>query len=195
LQYEFKLPAAMPVIVGLGNPGKKYASTRHNIGFELINSLADSLSVQLKSGRGAYITGKATHPHQRIRLAKPTTYMNDSGLAVQQLLQWYNIEPEQCLVCYDDINLETGVIRLRRGGSPGGHNGIKDIIQKLGTDRFPRLRIGIGRDFNEGRQVQYVLSPFSAKERKILDPAIAKASDAVMTFVEDDIELAMNNFN
>jgi PTH1 family peptidyl-tRNA hydrolase len=185
----------MPVIVGLGNPGKKYASTRHNIGFELINSLADSLSVQFKSGRGAYVTGKAAHPHQGIRLAKPTTYMNDSGLAVQQLLQWYNMEPEQCLVCYDDINLETGAIRLRREGSSGGHNGIKDIIQKLGTGQFQRLRIGIGRHFNEGRQVQYVLSPFSAKERTLIDPAIAKASDAVITFAEDGIEQAMNDFN
>lgn len=185
----------MPVIVGLGNPGKKYASTRHNIGFELINKLTDTLSVQLKSGRGPYVTGKAAFPHQEIRLAKPTTYMNESGLAVQQMLQWLGKMPDECLICYDDINLETGVIRLRRGGSAGGHNGVKDIIQKLGTDRFPRLRVGIGHNFRFGRQIQYVLSPFASKEREIIDIAIAKAADAAITFAREGIETAMNDFN
>jgi PTH1 family peptidyl-tRNA hydrolase len=185
----------MPIIVGLGNPGKKYAATRHNVGFSLIDKLAESLSVQLKSGRGSYMTGKAPFPYQQVRLAKPTTYMNESGFAVQQLLQWFGTEPDECLVCFDDINLDAGDIRLRRGGSAGGHNGVKDIIQKLGTKRFPRLRIGIGHDFHAGRQIQYVLSPFPAKERDIIDLAIAKASDAAMTFANEGIDLAMNNFN
>src|SRR5699024_8553109 len=141
----------MAVIVGLGNPGKKYDGTRHNVGFKLIDKLADLLSVQLNSGRGPYLTGKSAFPHQNIRLVKPTTFMNESGKAVQQLLKWYRTKPEECLVCYDDLNLDVGALRLRRGGSAGGHNGIKDIIRKLGTNQFPRLRVGIGHNFHEGR--------------------------------------------
>jgi len=185
----------MAVIVGLGNPGKKYSGTRHNVGFEIIDKLAESLSVQLKSGRGPYLSGKAPFPHQGIQLVKPTTFMNESGFAVQQLLDWHSTEQEECLICFDDLNLDTGSIRLRPGGSAGGHNGIKDIIQKLGTDQFPRLRVGIGNDFREGRQVQYVLSPFSGKQREVIDISIAKAAEAAVTFSEKGIDAAMNDFN
>lgn len=185
----------MPLIIGLGNPGSKYAGTRHNIGFEVIDRLADSMSVRLTPGKGPFHVGKGNHAGLSIYLIKPTTYMNKSGDAVQQAINWYKDELRNCLICYDDLDLEIGTIRLRPGGSAGGHNGIKDIIQKLGTNAFPRLRIGIGNAFPRGHQVRYVLSPFSEEERKVMDPTLDKAVDAVYCYIREGIEQAMNKFN
>lgn len=185
----------MPLIAGLGNPGAKYAGTRHNIGFELIDELADVLNIKLGPGKGPFYIGKAKYQGKQLILLKPSTFMNNSGSAIQQALHWFKMQPDQCLVCYDDLNIELGSIRMRPGGSAGGHNGIKDIIQKLGTDKFPRLRIGIGDDFRDGQQVQYVLSPFNDKQREIIDITIKKAVDAVLRFTNDGIDEAMNQFN
>lgn len=185
----------MPLIIGLGNPGSKYAGTRHNIGFELIDKLAQAMSVRLGPGKGPFHVGKGNHAGHSIYLVKPTTYMNKSGDAVQQAVNWYKEDVGNCLVCYDDLDLDVGTIRLRPNGSAGGHNGIKDIIQKLGTDAFLRLRIGIGNDFPRGQQVQHVLSPFSDEERKIIDPTLDKAADATFCFIREGIEEAMNKFN
>ncbi|NGP89601.1 aminoacyl-tRNA hydrolase [Fodinibius halophilus] len=185
----------MPLIIGLGNPGSKYAGTRHNIGFELIDTLAQSLSVRLGPGKGPFHVGKGNHAGQPLYLIKPTTYMNNSGKAVRQAINWYKKEIDHCLVCYDDLALEVGTIRLRPNGSAGGHNGIKDIIQQLGTNAFPRLRIGIGSDFPKGQQVQHVLSPFTDKERTVLNPTLDKAADATFCFIREGIEEAMNKFN
>lgn len=185
----------MPVIVGLGNPGNKYAGTRHNIGFEVINRLAQRHSVHLGPGKGPYHDGDWHYHGQKLILAKPTTYMNRSGDAVVQLLNWYDIDPSECLVCYDDLNLPIGTLRLRPKGSAGGHNGIKDIIHKLGTDQFPRLRVGIGDNFRDGNQVDYVLSTFSKKELKTMDEVLDRACEAALSFVDDGIDTAMNNFN
>ncbi len=185
----------MPLIIGLGNPGNKYAGTRHNIGFEFIDKLAQSMSVRLGPGKGPFHVGKGTHAGYSVYLIKPTTYMNNSGDAVRQAVNWYKEDVENCLVCYDDLDLDIGTIRLRPGGSAGGHNGIKDIIQKLGTNAFPRLRIGIGNDFPRGQQVQYVLSPFSEDERKVIEPTLDKAIDASFCFFREGIEEAMNKFN
>lgn len=185
----------MTVIVGLGNPGSKYAGTRHNVGFELIDRLAASQSVTLGPGKGPFHVGTGHFKGEKLILVKPTTYMNLSGDAVQQVLNWYKVKPENCLVCYDDLALELGTIRLRPGGSAGGHNGVKDIILKLGTDEFPRLRIGIGNSFAEGRQVDYVLSKFDRNERKIIDEVLDMAVDAVHSFLRAGINQAMNDFN
>lgn len=185
----------MPIIIGLGNPGSKYAGTRHNIGFELIDRLADTMSVRLGPGKGPFHVGKGNHAGQSMYLVKPTTYMNNSGNAVQQVVNWYKEDLSNCLVCYDDLDLEVGTIRLRPNGSAGGHNGIKDIIQKLGTNAFPRLRIGIGNNFPRGQQVQYVLSPFSEDERKVIEPTLDTAIDACFCFLREGIEEAMNKFN
>jgi PTH1 family peptidyl-tRNA hydrolase len=185
----------MPLIIGLGNPGSKYAGTRHNIGFEVIDRLTDSMSVKLTPGKGHFHTGKGNHAGRSIYLIKPTTYMNNSGDAVKQALNWYKEDVGNCLICYDDLDLEIGTIRLRPGGSAGGHNGIKDIIQKLGTNAFPRLRIGIGNDFPRGQQVRYVLSPFSDEERKVIVPVLDKAVDAIFCYIREGIEQAMNEFN
>jgi PTH1 family peptidyl-tRNA hydrolase len=121
--------------------------------------------------------------------------MNNSGDAVQQVINWYKTDIDSCMVCYDDLNLDIGTIRLRPGGSAGGHNGIKDIIQKLGTDNFPRLRFGIGNEFPKGQQVNYVLSPFTDEEEQAVNDAIDRAIDAVFTYVRDGIEQAMNEYN
>lgn len=185
----------MPVIVGLGNPGNKYAGTRHNIGFEFLDRLAEHLSIRIGPGKGPFHMGTGTYQRQKLILVKPTTYMNLSGDAVQQILHYYKIDPEECLVCYDDLDIDTGNIRLRAKGSAGGHNGIKDIISKLGTDSFPRLRIGIGNDFSKGRQVDYVLSQFSSKEKKLLNETLDTAVDAALCFTTDGIDAAMNSFN
>lgn len=185
----------MPLIIGLGNPGSKYAGTRHNIGFEVIDRLADAMSVRLSPGKGSFHEGKGNHAGHSIYLIKPSTYMNKSGDAVQQAVNWYKEDVGNCLICYDDLDLEIGTIRLRPGGSAGGHNGIKDIIQKLGTNAFPRLRIGIGNEFPRGQQVRYVLSPFSDEERKVMDTVLDKAVDAAFCFFREGIDQAMNEFN
>lgn len=185
----------MPLIIGLGNPGRKYAGTRHNVGFTLIDLLADSLSARMGPGKGPFQVGKGNHAGHSLYLIKPTTYMNNSGEAVQQAVNWYKEDIDQCLVCYDDLDLEVGTIRMRPDGSAGGHNGIKDIIQQLGTNAFPRLRIGIGNDFPKGQQVQHVLSPFSDDEQTVLTPTLDKAVDAILCFTREGIEEAMNKFN
>lgn len=185
----------MPVIVGLGNPGQKYAGTRHNVGFELIDRLIAVQSVSMGPGKGPFLIGTTRINNQKVALVKPTTYMNNSGDAVQQVLNWYKLPPEECLVCYDDLDIEIGNIRLRAKGSAGGHNGIKDIIKKLGSKSFPRLRIGIGDKFARGLQVNYVLSQFSSEERKNVDKALNLAEEAVLTFIREGIEKAMNDFN
>lgn len=185
----------MPLIIGLGNPGSKYAGTRHNVGFKLIDKLASSMSVRLGPGKGPFYVGKGNHAGHGIYLVKPTTYMNNSGDAVRRALNWYKEDIDHCLICYDDLDLDIGTIRLRPGGSAGGHNGIKDIIRQLGTDQFPRLRIGIGNDFPKGQQVQHVLSPFSKPEQEKLSPALDSAVDAALCFVREGIDAAMNKFN
>ena len=185
----------MPLIAGLGNPGQKYAGSRHNIGFEVINKLADTLSIQMGPGKGPFYIGKTKYKGHQLLLVKPSTYMNNSGDALQQALHWFKMQPDECLVCYDDLNIDVGTLRLRPGGSAGGHNGIKDIIQKLGTDSFPRLRVGIGDDFRDGQQVPYVLSQFDKKQREIMDITVSKAADAVLSYTIDGIDAAMNKFN
>src|SRR5699024_1046382 len=169
----------MPLIVGLGNPGQKYAGTRHNIGFSFIDLLADIMSVRMGPGKGPFHVGKDRHAGQSLYLVRPTTYINNSGTAVQKAMNWYKKEAENCLNCYDDLALKLVNIRLRRKGSAGGHNGIKDIIQKLGTDKFPRLRIGIGNSFEMGQQIQYVLSPFKDRKSTRLNSSHVSISYAV----------------
>lgn len=185
----------MFLIAGLGNPGAKYSGTRHNVGFQLIEKLCDKLSVKMKAGKGPFFTGKSNYKRKKIILLQPTTFMNNSGRAVQQAAHWFKIPSEHCLICYDDLNLRVGSIRLRRGGSAGGHNGIKDIIQKLGTESFPRLRIGIGNDFIEGQQSSYVLSQFSKDQLPLIEEAVDNAVKAALQFVTKGVETAMNHYN
>lgn len=185
----------MALIAGLGNPGPEYKHTRHNVGFDLVDLIADRLSVTFEPDNGLYQWGEGRFKGQSVVLIKPTTFMNRSGKAVKKALLRSGFDTQECMVCYDDLNLDVGKIRLRPSGSAGGHNGISDIIKELNTRDFPRLRIGIGNDFSRGRQADYVLSPFSVDDRITIDQTLDTAADAVLTFLRAGIDIAMNEFN
>jgi len=184
------------LIVGLGNPGADYVYTRHNIGFVVVDTLADKIGADpFQHGRGNVLEAMGRIRGRNIVLAKPLTYMNRSGGAVKALLGGNGLQPEDMLVVYDDIALPVGKLRLRKSGSAGGHNGVQDIIDVLGTDVFPRLRFGIGNDFSRGRQADYVLSPFDSSEDDDVDEGVVRALDAISAFVTEGLVTAMNRFN
>lgn len=182
------------LIVGLGNPGPEYASTRHNIGFHVADALAGLNNVAFASDRYADVA-ELRHKGRTFILAKPQTFMNLSGKAVRYWMEKEKVEMERVLVVTDDLALPFGKIRLRANGSAGGHNGLTSIIEVLGSQDFPRLRFGIGSDFPRGRQAEYVLSPWTAEERKTLDERLEIACKAVLQFGLLGIASAMNNFN
>lgn len=185
----------MALIVGLGNPGLEYEGTRHNVGFELIDILSKKLTITLEKGNGLFFMGKGQFKSRPVTLVKPITYMNRSGKAVSKALSVSGDSLSECMICYDDIHLESGRIRIRPSGSAGGHNGLSDIVNQLQSKEIPRLRIGIGNDFARGRQAEYVLEPFTSAQRKKIDEALEVASEAILTFIRGDIEKAMNQFN
>lgn len=196
---SFALPDSLPdrlmtLIVGLGNPGPEYADTRHNVGFMVVDALAGRLRVDLAREHNADV-GWGRHKGRKVGLVKPQTFMNRSGDAVQPLVDAHDLSPEQILVVVDDVHLETGQLRLRPGGSSGGHNGLEHIAQRLGTTDFPRLRVGIGNDYGRGEQADYVLAPFSAQQRDAIDDALINACNAALTVVRDDLTAAMNRYN
>ena len=195
----------MKLIVGLGNPGKQYVGTRHNIGFEAVDMLAKRLGWISKAGEfeklaranfdGLAMDGSVLGLSEKLLLLKPLTYMNLSGRSVQAASAFYRIEPQDLMIVLDDLALPCGRLRIRSGGSSGGHNGLKDIERALGTDQYPRLRIGIDPppQFVPGKD--YVLQPFTAEQRKMLEPAIEKSASALMTWMEKGVVTAMNEFN
>ncbi len=185
----------MALIAGLGNPGVEYKGTRHNVGFELIDILSEKLTITLKPGNGLFFFGKGQFKSKKVTLIKPVTFMNRSGKAVSRAIAETETPLSDCLICYDDINLEPGKIRIRPSGTAGGHNGLTDILNQLQTREIPRLRIGIGNDFPRGRQSDYVLSPFTPEQRKLVDEALEVASEAILAFLRGGIDLAMNKFN
>lgn len=185
----------MALIVGLGNPGSEYDKTRHNVGFEVIDRLSKELNIALEPKGGPWFMGIGRHKGNKLVLLKPTTFMNLSGQAVSKALRILDLTPQQCLVITDDLNLPAGKVRIRKTGSDGGHNGLSDIITKLGTTDFPRIRIGVGNNFPKGRQAEYVLSPFDAAERDQIDLALGKAAEAALCFTREGIDVAMNRFN
>jgi PTH1 family peptidyl-tRNA hydrolase len=183
----------MKLIVGLGNPGRKYEGTRHNVGFRVMDALADRHRLEWESARC-----DAVIAHWRAaatRIAKPLTFVNASGQAVLDLLQFYKIDPADLLVVVDEANLELGRLRARGAGSAGGHNGLKSIIGVLGSDAFARLRIGVGRGDARRDLADHVLAKFEPPERSIVAEAIGRAADAVELFVAEGIEPVMNRFN
>lgn len=185
----------MIILIGLGNIGSKYESTRHNIGFEVLDEIADTLKISFGPGNGPFEIAEGRYKSRKVALVKPTTFMNLSGTAVKKALAKYSADKKDCLIVYDDLNLPLGTNRLKGQGSAGGHNGIADIIEKLGSNEFPRLRFGIGDNFNRGRQVDFVLSPFEEDELEQVALAKKHAHDASLSFVTDGIERAMNYFN
>ncbi|HWF43810.1 MAG TPA: aminoacyl-tRNA hydrolase [Candidatus Kapabacteria bacterium] len=187
----------MYLFAGLGNIGREYAGTRHNIGFEVVDYLEPRLerSSGWRAGRGDYYFAKGFRKAEEILLIKPTTYMNLSGRAIRDALAFYKIERNGLVVIADDIALPLGTLRLRTQGSDGGHNGLASVIYELGSDEFARLRCGVGSDFRRGEQVKYVLSKFKTGEIELVTQMIEKASDACMSIVEQGILKAMNSVN
>jgi PTH1 family peptidyl-tRNA hydrolase len=186
---------AMKLVVGLGNPGKKYEQTRHNVGFEVIDKCQQLIKVELNQTKFKGTYGVARIGSEKIYLLKPLTYMNLSGESVGPLMNYFKMTPEDLLVIYDDLDLPPGTIRLRQKGSHGGHNGMKSIIQHIGTDQFKRIRVGVGRP-DPGESVpDYVLGTFPPQERGEIDDAVDRAAKAVQKWTETDFQKVMNDYN
>lgn len=180
------------MIVGLGNPGREYAHTRHNVGFDILDLLAKQKKVRILGRQARALVGSFDLYGEQILLVKPQTFMNESGQAVGAIARKHSLTPDSILVIYDDLDLPLGKIRIRMRGSSGGHKGMKSIISHLHSDDFPRMRIGIGRS---GQAIDHVLSRFNRKEKQIMDVTLAQAADALKMILEEGIEAAMNLYN
>ena len=184
------------LIVGLGNPGSKYANTKHNCGFRSLDILADKLHCKVDKGKFQGLYGQTLYNGKKLYLLKPQTYMNASGQSVLQLSAYFSIPPQRIIVLFDDISLEPGRIRVRGDGSAGGHNGIKSIIAQLGSQDFPRVKIGVGaKAVPEQDLADWVLSGFTPAEEKELSVALNNAADAALHIVECDVQSAANRYN
>ena len=184
------------LIVGLGNPGKEYAKTRHNCGWMAIDLIAQQLGCKIDKGKFQGLYGQTTYHGTKLYLLKPQTYMNLSGVSVLQMSAYYHIPPERIIVLFDDISLEPGRLRIRPNGSAGGHNGIKSIIAQLGSENFPRVKIGVGsKPHKEADLADWVLSGFAPAEQQALDFALDNAANAALCILEKGIYEAANRFN
>jgi PTH1 family peptidyl-tRNA hydrolase len=183
------------LIIGLGNPGRQYKSNRHNIGFMLLNHLAERLETSFSRLESNALVTKAKYQDHSIILAKPQTYMNLSGQSVASLVKFYKISLENLLVVYDDVDLPFGRIRIRPSGGSAGQKGISSIIERLGTTDFPRLRLGVGRPPGSKGAASYVLKNFSGEDAEFLPHVLDRAVDAVFTYITYDLETAMNRYN
>ncbi|GAA0078547.1 aminoacyl-tRNA hydrolase [Clostridium sp. CTA-5] len=183
----------MFLIVGLGNPGKEYDNTRHNIGFEVIDNIAKEYNIEINRQKFKGMYGEGFIDNNKVILLKPTTYMNLSGESIREICNFYKIDNENILVIYDDISLDLGKLRIREKGSAGGHNGIKSIIANLSTDVFPRIKVGVGQP--NVNLVNYVLGKFTKDENGVLEESIEAIIQAVREIVSVDVKSAMNKFN
>lgn len=191
------IPTPLPVflLVGLGNPGRQYAGMRHNIGFMVIDRLAARLETAFTRAQLRSLVTDARYQDRRVLLAKPQTYMNDSGVAVGALVKFFKVPFANLLVAYDEVDLPFGTLRLRPGGGSAGHKGLASIQERLGTQEFPRLRLGVGRPPGSKMAAAYVLQNFSRAEAEFLPPLLDRAAEAAMTFITDGLERAMTQFN
>ncbi len=184
------------LIVGLGNPGKDYAKTRHNCGFRVIDLLAQELGCKIDKAKFQGLYGQVVYNGKKLFLLKPQTYMNLSGASVLQLSAYFSIPPQRIIVIFDDISLNVGRLRIRPNGSAGGHNGIKSIISSLGSQNFPRVKVGVGaKPHAEQDLADWVLSTFSASEEKTLESALKNAAEAALCIIDQDVPTAANRFN
>lgn len=181
-------------LIGLGNPGKKYEKTRHNIGFMVADVVAFLLNCPKKEEECCFSKIRNCEEHDLI-IVKPQTYMNNSGIAVKNLLDEFKLSPEEILVIYDDLDLPLGTIKLRKKGSSGGHRGMKSIIENIKTDNFPRLRIGIGRPPHKSQVADYVLSPFTKEESLLVERVIKEASQCILNVLKYGVDKSMNSCN
>ncbi len=193
--FQKKLPVSW-LIVGLGNPGDKYDGTRHNAGFLAVDALADKGRFRISRVKFKALTAQGSVGGQGALVMKPTTYMNLSGEAVGEAARFYHIPPANVLVISDDVDLPLGKLRIRTGGSAGGHNGLKSIIQHLGTDQFPRIKIGVGgKPHPDYDMADWVLGKLQGEDRKVLDEAAERAAEAAACLLKDGAQKAMNRFN
>jgi len=186
----------MFIIAGLGNPGKDYKNTRHNIGFDVIDVIAEKHNISVIEKKHKAIIGKGVIGGYKVVLVKPQTYMNLSGESLREIADYYKVDPtEELIVISDDISLDVGNIRIRKKGSAGGHNGLKSIIQHLGTDQFMRVKMGVGEKPKGYDLADYVLGHFTQDERKVMNEAAKSAEEAVCLMLSGDADAAMNRFN
>ena len=186
----------MFLIVGLGNPTKQYEKTRHNIGFDVMDALADKYNISISENKHKALCGKGVIEGMKVVLAKPQTYMNLSGESVAELVNYYKLDPEsELIVVFDDISLEPGNIRIRKKGSAGGHNGIKNIIAMTGTQNFMRIKVGVGEKPKGWDLADYVLGRFSKEEEPVVREALEKAAKACSEIITEDVTSAMNKYN
>ena len=184
----------MYIITGLGNPGKEYENTKHNVGFLTIDILAEKYDIKVNKIKFKGLIGEGMIGTEKVILVKPQTYMNLSGQCIREIVAFYKLDMEDLVVIYDDIDLPMGNLRIRKKGSAGTHNGMRSIIYDLQDDGFPRVRVGIGGE-RKGDLANYVISGFSGDDRKLIEEAIVKAADAVTCLVEDGIDRAMVDYN
>ncbi len=185
----------MKAIIGLGNPGREYAGTRHNVGFDAVTALADKYDLKIKDKKFKALVTDGIIEGQRIILVHPQTYMNLSGESVRAVVDYYHLEPEEIIIVCDDINLDIGRLRIRKKGSAGGHNGLKNIISELGTDGFPRIRIGVGEKPEGWDLAKHVLGRFSEEDDRVIRDILKEAVGALETWLSDGIDTAMNKYN
>ncbi len=184
----------MYIIVGLGNPGKKYENTRHNMGFLTVDLLAENHDIKINKIKFKALVGEGKIAGQKVVLVKPQTYMNLSGESVRQVVDFYKIDSQNLIVIYDDIDIPTGSVRVRKKGSSGTHNGMRNILYQIQTEDFPRIRVGIGSGKKENL-INYVTGGFTKEEKTLLEDAVTSAAAAASCIVEKGIEKAMNEYN
>jgi len=195
LNNELQTSGGIYLVVGLGNPGREYRNTRHNMGFLALDHLAAHWSITTLKVQGKAIISTGQYAGNKVILAKPQTYMNLSGQAVSALMNFYKVPLEHLLVIHDDVNIPFGTIRIRPGGGFGGQKGVGSIIEKLGTQEFARMRLGVGRPPGQMDTANYVLQSFSKEDEEFLQSVFAKSDEAVETFITEGLNTAMNRFN
>jgi len=185
----------MFLIVGLGNPENDYANTRHNMGFNVINKISEKYGINVNCSKFKGLFGSGKINNENLLLLKPQTFMNLSGESIKECVDFYKIDVNKVLVIYDDIDLEPGKIRIRKFGGPGTHNGMRSVVQCLGSDKFPRIRVGIGKPERNDNLIEYVIGHISLADKEKLDEGVILATEAVDSILRENIDSAMNKFN
>lgn len=185
----------MYLIIGLGNPEPEYSNTRHNMGFDVINRLSKEFNISVNKTKFNSLYGTGNIDNEKVILVKPQTYMNLSGQAIREYINFYKMDLKNVIVIYDDIDIEKGKIKIRKSGSAGSHNGMKSVINEIGTEEFPRIRVGTGKPIFKNDLINYVLEKISEEERKTLEEGITSAKEAIKDILMNGIDKAMNKFN